>query len=282
MRAGTIDGAELNLRLQALVGTESPSDVFHSLLHASALAVSSAAVFLIRQGEIRGWGSEGYDEKAAAAQKRHAEPFDVRQLAESTGSPELTIDFGQPAALESVWFALRIRRKPIALVLVERSPDAEPWSPDVVSLLVRIAESRLELDLVLRKLGAGSLAPEATAKPTPIPVEFQPEPEPAGETAELAPVEEGEQQPDPALEPARRYARLLATDIRLYNEEAVALGQRHGDLLQRLGDQLGRGRETFCKRHGDLGAAGIELLHQAYVQVLADGDASLIPPVVLE
>ena len=36
------------------------------------------------------------------------------------------------------------------------------------------------------------------------------------------------------MDAARRYAKLLATDIRLYNEEAVMLGRQHGDLVERL------------------------------------------------
>ena len=84
------------------------------------------------------------------------------------------------------------------------------------------------------------------------------------------------------LDMARRYARLVATDIRLYNEDAVMLGRRNGDLSDRIGEHLGRGKETFLRRHGDLGEAGLELLHEAYVQVLAGGDGALIPTSVLE
>ena len=88
--------------------------------------------------------------------------------------------------------------------------------------------------------------------------------------------------PSPKLDAARRYARLVATDIRLYNEEAVAQGRKQGDLADRLGEHLGRGKETFLKRHGDLGPTGLELLHDAYVQVLAGGDASLLPEATLQ
>jgi len=73
------------------------------------------------------------------------------------------------------------------------------------------------------------------------------------------------------------YARLVATDIRLYNEEDVILGRRQGDLAERLGEHLDKGEETFMRRHGDLGHEGREILHDAYVQVLAGGDAELIP-----
>jgi hypothetical protein len=82
---------------------------------------------------------------------------------------------------------------------------------------------------------------------------------------------------DPRHEEARRFARLIATDIRLYNEEAVVTGRRQGDLLRRLQDPLTRGRETFVRRFGDLGDDGLRLLHEACVQVLAAGDEALLP-----
>ena len=81
---------------------------------------------------------------------------------------------------------------------------------------------------------------------------------------------------DPRREEARRYARLVATDIRLYNEEAVVVGRRQRDLARRLGEQFQRGRDAFAQRFPDLGPDGMKLLDDAYVQVLAGGDASLI------
>ena len=81
---------------------------------------------------------------------------------------------------------------------------------------------------------------------------------------------------DPRREEARRYARLVATDIRLYNEEAVITGRRQRDLAQRLGEQFQRGREAFTHRFPELGPEGMKLLDDAYVQVLAGGDPTLI------
>jgi hypothetical protein len=82
---------------------------------------------------------------------------------------------------------------------------------------------------------------------------------------------------DSRRDEARRFARLIATDIRLYNEEAVVLGRRQGDLLRRLQDPIARGREAFVRRFGDLGDDGLRLLHESCVQVLAGGDDALLP-----
>ena len=55
-----------------------------------------------------------------------------------------------------------------------------------------------------------------------------------------------------------------------------------GTTPERLGDHLGRGKATFERRHGELGATGLELLREAYIQILAGGDGSLIPTNVCE
>lgn len=85
----------------------------------------------------------------------------------------------------------------------------------------------------------------------------------------------------PELQAAQRFAQLVATDIRLYNEEAVMLGREHGDLVKRLGHSLSKGKETFLQRHGDLDDAR-QVLHDALVQVLAGGDGNLIPTSTLD
>ena len=59
------------------------------------------------------------------------------------------------------------------------------------------------------------------------------------------------------------------------------LGRRNGDLVKRLSQDLNRGKETFLKRHGDLGEIGLQILRDAYVQVLAGGDAALLPESVV-
>ena len=79
----------------------------------------------------------------------------------------------------------------------------------------------------------------------------------------------------PDDEAARRFARLVATDIRLYNEESVILGRRNADLSHRLKEQLERGKETFQRRFPDLGEHGERILWEAYVKVLAGGDPKL-------
>lgn len=223
---------------------------------------------------------------------------------------ETVPDFGQTGYSEAVGFPVRVGGKAIAIVVAERAPGESPWSPAAVAILCQAARLRLELDLAWRRLkgmGATSAAPGSvvepaslapapapapapTPAPAPIPMEaLDDEPRVASAAAAVAEapsaatgiapwsgVAAGKADADPRREEARRYARLVATDIRLYNEEAVVVGRRQRDLAARLNEHIQRGRDAFTRRFPDLGADGAKLLHDAYVQVLAGGDASLL------
>ena len=157
----------------------------------------------------------------------------------------------------------------------ERHPE-EPWEPRALGWLATVAGLRLELALTRKRLQTGPPDP-----PRPVASPAEPRTPTAPEPTALAPVAQPET-PDPQLEAARRYARLVATDIRLYNEDAVVLGRRHRDLVERLAEPMGRGKESFLERHGNLGAAAVTLLRDAYVEVLAGGDAELLPDSMFE
>jgi FAD/FMN-containing dehydrogenase len=266
---------ELDRLARALVETGKPTELFKVLLEGSRMASPRAAVFLIRQGRIKGWGCVGYGAEAARRLREHSSPADAGWLAEvaaseqpvsEAGAVSADLDFGQPPAAEVMGMTISVVNKPIAIIVIERSNGEEPWLPSLISLLVRVAQLRLDLDLVRRKLKSGEEARQ----------------QPVAETAQPAVELPTDPQDEQRMEAARRYARLLATDIRLYNEEAVVLGRKHGDLIDRLSTHLDRGKKTFLSRHGDLGPTGMQILHEAYVQVLAAGNDSLMPSTVLD
>ena len=287
----------LDRKMAELASFLSPSEIFRALLEGTAAGAPRAAIFLMREGRWKGWSSTGYPAAATSAQRQTAAPADSGWLAalaaeedvrwRSLTSGEAVPDFGQPHAGDTVGLPVRVGGKAVAILIAERSGSEEPWSPAGLSILCQAARLRLELDLAWRRLKSAAPAAEAPA-PTPA-VMRRDEPHgirepvvaaaPAATATELAPwggVLAGEADTDPRREEARRYARLIATDIRLYNEEAVVVGRKQRDLTKRLGEQLQRGREAFAHRFPDLGPDGVKLLNDAYVQVLAGGDASLI------
>ena len=77
-------------------------------------------------------------------------------------------------------------------------------------------------------------------------------------------------------EEARRFARLLVSEIKLYNEEAVERGREQRDLYQRLRDDIDRSREMYEKRiPADIRAAH-DHFREELVRILAGGDAGAL------
>lgn len=75
---------------------------------------------------------------------------------------------------------------------------------------------------------------------------------------------------------ARRYARLLVSEIKLYNEGAVRTGRERRDLLQRLKPEIDRARRLYDERIAPSIRARDLYFHQELVQTLADGDQTLL------
>jgi hypothetical protein len=73
---------------------------------------------------------------------------------------------------------------------------------------------------------------------------------------------------------ARRFARLLVSEIKLYNEQKVRDGRLEGDLYERLREDIDRSRQMYDKRVAPPVAARYDYFHQELVNTLAEGDAS--------
>jgi hypothetical protein len=77
-------------------------------------------------------------------------------------------------------------------------------------------------------------------------------------------------------ERARRYARLLLSEIKLYNEPAIRLGRQQRDLLHRLRSEIDRARRLYEERVPPALGGRATYFQQELVQTLADGDAALL------
>lgn len=75
---------------------------------------------------------------------------------------------------------------------------------------------------------------------------------------------------------ARRYARLVVSEIKLYNEAAVREGRIHRDLLRRLAPEVDRARRLYEERVPSTVPDRGRHFHQELVQTLAGGDPSLL------
>ena len=74
---------------------------------------------------------------------------------------------------------------------------------------------------------------------------------------------------------ARRCARLLVSELKLYNEPAVMVGRQKRDLGRRLRAEIGRARKLYEERVPAGVLARTSYLDDELVRVLADGDVRL-------
>lgn len=79
--------------------------------------------------------------------------------------------------------------------------------------------------------------------------------------------------PDEAKhEEARRLARLLVSEIALYNEEQVALGRKNRDLYERLKEDIDSARHLYELRVDLQIVKTTNYFYQELVRILAAGD----------
>jgi hypothetical protein len=118
-------------------------------------------------------------------------------------------------------------------------------------------------------------APEVARQPEPSlhvsPVSSRPVYEPV--TPKVAPppsletLSEAEQK---LHNDARRFARLLVSEIKLYNEQRVLEGRREKNLYDLLRDDIDKSREMYDKRVAPEVAARVDYFYDELVRILAD------------
>ena len=78
---------------------------------------------------------------------------------------------------------------------------------------------------------------------------------------------------DERREEARRFAKLLISEIKLYNERAVLEGREHGNLYERLKEDIDRSRQMYDDRIPEDVRSSSNFFYEELVRILADGKA---------
>ncbi|HVS15250.1 MAG TPA: hypothetical protein VMV46_15080 [Thermoanaerobaculia bacterium] len=81
---------------------------------------------------------------------------------------------------------------------------------------------------------------------------------------------------EPLHEEARRLARLLVSEIKLYNEEQIEEGRRKGNIYRCLKEPIDRSRMLYEERIDERVRAETDYYHDELVRSLAHGDAGLL------
>ena len=274
--------ASLANGIRSLDEAQSLSDVLDILAECSGREVERAAVLVVKDTRLLGWRFSGFGATVES-------PRSVALAFDEAGLPGAVVRNGVAVSRPAVEPGASEERQPalppfaqdagtrhalalpltvggaVVAVLYADSPGdvtrslSSRW-PAVLDMLVRHASRTLEAMTVQRAAGLSPIRPLARASQPSLP----------------GPVEQANESVESVEDAARRYARLLLSEIRMYNEPVVDAGRRSRDLLSRLSGEIARARRLYEARVPSSVAARTDYFEQELVKTLADGDRSLL------
>lgn len=202
---------------------------------------------------------------------------------------------------------LVIRGKAAAVLYADSGSSEGHVNLDALESLMQVTSMAIELLPVRRNQPVAPVAaPPApvAAPPAPVaappepmqatPFDYKPKPEEApavsasfvapsptvAEVKEAAPASVPQSQGSSmqsdeevrAHNDARRFARLLVSEIKLYNEQKVVEGRRSHDLYERLKEDIDRSRQMYEKRVSASVAAKFDYFYDELLHTLGEGD----------
>ena len=171
----------------------------------------------------------------------------------------------EPRATQAV--PVRVGGRVTAVVYADEAAQTSERLPaswaSAIQILARHAGHCLEVLTALRVSQFADSGQLTLTEPPPV------------AAAERQPV--SERQPvDDTEDAARRYARLLLSEIKLYNETAVTTGREQKDLFERLRPEIESARGLYEARVSPSLRARNLYFEQELVRTLADGDPNLL------
>lgn len=215
--------------------------------------------------------------QARAATKPQPQPESTTPAEAPSYTPERVYD--EPAPAESV-----------AEEAHEDLPTAEPVAVTSEATLPTVEPALVEATPVEPELIEATpveSAPEVTpvdvstadtfSIPTPAPGEPAAAPAPRirrGSYDAALPIEVSDEDEKRQHHDARRFARLLVSEIKLYNEQKVIDGRAQANLYEKLREYIDRSREMYDKRVKAGVSAKYDYFHHELINTLAEGDAA--------
>jgi hypothetical protein len=267
--------------VRGLDGATTLSEVLDALARAVAREAARAAVVVLRGERINGWKLSGFGPRDAQPKLIDIALADSGVIGLAVGAARaVTTRDSQSAAIGPGFEKIPPDRMGLAVPVVvggrvvavvyadavsldgQEHPVPSSW-PELIEVLARHAGRCLE-----------ALTAQKTAPPK-VTTAGAPTSSPAGPAA--PPSESAMMEiTDGVIAAARRTARLLVAEIRLFNEPAVDEGRREGNLLSRLHPEIEKARQAY----NDQVPAGVrghtDFFHQELIRTLAGGDATLL------
>lgn len=263
---------------------------------------ASRAILLVdRGGEMHAWKSAGFARSREEERRVSPLPADPAISGARGGVPqrlpegnEISVALGAGDAAEAVLIPFVVREKVSGAVYADVVADERSkFDPEAVALLTwlaglavdRLAKRKLVPSPALLPMEGPPPAPADAALPSfasvaprqspaaPLPRDESPESSPAAGAGGNGPLGGplAPRKDDEIRDEARRFARLLASEIKLYNEGAVREGRERGNLYLRLREDIERGRRLYEERVPPDVRADEDYYYKELVDVLAGG-----------
>lgn len=302
------DTDKLNHALTTIQAGTSQVEILDAMIEGASQFAHRTALFVVRGANAVGWRARGFSDNEAVrssplelSEGLAAKAIQARSLVAAPSS-EFMLDFDAKfgaAFQEGVMLPLQVRDKAVALIYADGGTEGHQLDLSALQSLVRTTGLWLEV-FATRKATGTHLAPGAPLSPSshapqamaaaaaavaPAPAAPEPAveaPPPAPEPAPPAPVEAAPAPAIPAGEDgevhkkARRFAKLLVDEIKLYNQAKVTEGRQHRDLYDRLKDDIEKSRASYEKRYGTTVAKDGDYFNQELIRILADNDTALL------
>jgi hypothetical protein len=280
--------------VRGLDGATTLSEVLDALALAAAREAARAAVVVLRGERINGWKLSGFGPRDAQPKLIDVPLADSGVIGLAVGAARaVTTRDSQGAAAGPGFEKIPPDRMGLAVPVVvggrvvavvyadavtldgHERPVPSSW-PELIEVLARHAGRCLEA------LTAQRTAPPKVTSGTPGTPSAPGTSTPFAPGTGLPPAPDAPSAPvlmeltDGVVAAARRTARLLVADIRLFNEPAVTEGRQQRNLLSRLAPEIEKARQAY----NDQVPAGIrgqaDFFHQELIRTLAGGDATLL------
>ncbi|HWN44062.1 MAG TPA: hypothetical protein VNW71_17695 [Thermoanaerobaculia bacterium] len=226
-----------------------------------------------------------------------SETYELESVDDTAAEP--ASGWGEPAAdEESPTPTQKVDLRGLSAVVEEPEPEqAAASSPEATVLLQRSSLREAMTPPVPEPEPERPMAPPTPIRPVPPPAPPAPPAHSADDstpavaaTPEVRPPSDVQgpgwafggaaRQPvvtdDPLHEEARRLARLLVSEIKLYNEEQVEEGRRKRDLYERLREDIDRSRQMYEERVEARILKTTDYFYQELVRILAAGDTKAL------
>src|SRR6266700_101789 len=262
----------LNAALATIQESASQAEILRHLLEGEARFAGRVALFVVKGGAVNGWQGIGFEDNDVI--KTFNLNTSVGLVARAiqgrspAGGGTAEFDSGfvstvkAPAEDKCMVLPLVVKEKVAAILYADGGTAPEGLlDASALTALSRFAAVWLELTAV-RKSGVA-----AAAEDTPAPA-------PAGHGA--APAIAPPSEEDELHKKARRFAKLLVEEIKLYNQPKVDEGKLHRDLYDRLKADIEKSRATYDKRYSESAVASANYFTQELVRILADNDISIM------